>query len=211
MEKILIISATEFEIEAFKNKVSLEKDSRFEFIITGVGMLETCFSITHYLLENKHLINPNTLLLNVGIAGAFNHTTTLGDIYEVEQDILSELGAENKECFISIDELGFGKSNFERNPKIETGLTLKKSITVNKVHGNQTSIQAIIERLNPNLESMEGASVFFTAEKFQMPTQQIRSVSNYVEERNKEKWDIPLAIKSLNNWLIEFFYPVKSL
>jgi len=32
---------------------------------------------------------------------------------------------------------------------------------------------------------------------------QIRSVSNYVEKRNKENWNIPLALKNLQSILIE--------
>jgi len=32
---------------------------------------------------------------------------------------------------------------------------------------------------------------------------QIRSISNYVEPRNKDNWDLPLAISNLNNTLIE--------
>ena len=32
---------------------------------------------------------------------------------------------------------------------------------------------------------------------------QLRSISNYVEERNKANWDIPLAIKNLNDKLSE--------
>ena len=39
---------------------------------------------------------------------------------------------------------------------------------------------------------------------------QIRSISNYVEERNKDNWDIPIAIKNLNSTLIDIFEALNS-
>ena len=73
-----------------------------------------------------------------------------------------------------------------------------KSITVNTVHGNKKSIAQIIKRLNPDIENMEGAAVFKVCNFFNTTCIQLRSISNYVEKRNKKKWNIPLAIQNLN-------------
>ena len=51
---------------------------------------------------------------------------------------------------------------------------------------------------------MEGASVAFVANNKSVPVIQIRAISNYVEPRNKANWDISLAIKNLNAFLIDF-------
>jgi futalosine hydrolase len=51
---------------------------------------------------------------------------------------------------------------------------------------------------------MEGAAVFYTCNIMNTPSIQIRSVSNHIEPRNKANWNIPLAIKALNDYLIEF-------
>jgi futalosine hydrolase len=48
---------------------------------------------------------------------------------------------------------------------------------------------------------MEGAAFMMVCQKFNITFIQIRSISNYVEERDKEKWDLDLAIKNLNNQL----------
>jgi futalosine hydrolase len=37
-----------------------------------------------------------------------------------------------------------------------------------------------------------------------VPCIQIRAVSNYVEKRNRDGWNIGLAIKNLNTFAIEF-------
>ena len=45
---------------------------------------------------------------------------------------------------------------------------------------------------------MEGATVFKVCEEMEVSCIQIRSISNKVEKRNKEKWSLDLAISNLN-------------
>ena len=70
------------------------------------------------------------------------------------------------------------------------------------------SIELAKKLFSPNVESMEGAA-FFAACKGLSNFTQIRSVSNYVEKRDKSKWQIQLAITNLNrkmlNVLTELF------
>ena len=66
------------------------------------------------------------------------------------------------------------------------------------MHGNENSINNIVERLHPDIESMEGAAVFKVCEEMKIPCIQIRSISNKVEKRNKENWNLDLAISNLN-------------
>ena len=68
------------------------------------------------------------------------------------------------------------------------------------MHGNETSIDRIVERLDPQLESMEGAAVFYACRQAGVACLQIRSVSNYVEKRNRDAWKIGLAVKNLNTF-----------
>ena len=73
-----------------------------------------------------------------------------------------------------------------------------KGVTVNTVHGIENSIHKMVERLYPDIESMEGAAVFKVCEEMRVSCIQIRSISNKVEKRNKESWNLPLAISNLN-------------
>jgi futalosine hydrolase len=59
-------------------------------------------------------------------------------------------------------------------------------------------------RLSPDVESMEGAAVFYCCDQVGQPVIQLRSISNYVESRKKENWQTGLAIKNLNDWIINF-------
>jgi futalosine hydrolase len=49
---------------------------------------------------------------------------------------------------------------------------------------------------------MEGAAVLYVAEMLDIPAIQIRSISNYVEPRNRENWKIKEAIENLNYQII---------
>lgn len=174
----------------------------FDVLITGVGMTATAFALGKYLSPVYNLV------VNLGIAGCYDWQFPLGSVLSITQDTFSELGAEDKNDFLTIDALGFGKSSYTAKNDLATAhftrLPQVSGITVNKVHGNKLSIKAIEQRLHPVTESMEGAAVFYCCEQAGIPCIQVRSISNYVEERNRGTWKIGLAVNNLNNWAIEF-------
>jgi len=53
------------------------------------------------------------------------------------------------------------------------------------------------------VESMEGAAFFYACLMAEVPFLEIRSISNFVEPRNRDAWDLPLAIGNLNQVLAE--------
>jgi len=53
------------------------------------------------------------------------------------------------------------------------------------------------------VESMEGAAFLFACLKKGIPCFQLRSISNYIEPRNLNNWNIPHAIGFLNKGLDE--------
>jgi futalosine hydrolase len=203
--RVLFVAATLFEVESLKNNSNFISNSHsFKVLITGVGMVATAYALGRELALNQY-----DLAINLGIAGSFDRSIALGDIVEITEDNIAELGAEDDENFISIAQLGFGESSFKAGielHKIYKGkATIKQAtaITVNKVHGNNASISSIITRLNPELESMEGAAFFYACRKEGVPGLQIRAVSNYVEKRNRDAWQIGLAVKNLNTFAVE--------
>ncbi|PTS91953.1 futalosine hydrolase [Pedobacter sp. HMWF019] len=205
--KILVVAATLPEISPVYSHFGIPHEQfystpGFDLLITGVGMTATAYAL------GKQLATPYRLVLNLGIAGSFDYSIPLGSVVSITSDTFSELGAEDKNEFLPIDQLGFGKSCYSIDdlslvPHIQNLRTVR-GITVNTVHGNTESIQSVLTRLQPITESMEGAAVFYSCEQVAVPCLQVRSISNYVEERNKENWKIGLAIKNLNDWAIDF-------
>ena len=182
--KILLVAAINQEIN---NDLFSSKD----ILITGVGMMNTCLNLVNKLSDTNY-----DLVINMGVAGSFNSEIKIGDVVEVVEDIFSEIGFEDGDIFSEF-------TNFEiKNTFViegRTNLTKVKGITVNTVHGNQNSIDEIVSRVNPDIESMEGASVFMVCNNFNVPCIQIRSISNKVEKRNTENWNLTLAIENLNS------------
>lgn len=206
---ILLVVATQPEIAPLllKYNASTESDGfkisshTIKVLITGVGMVATAFALGKHLALKKY-----DLAINAGIAGSFDFNLALGDVLIVNEDVFADQGAENGDDFLSISEMGFGESR--QVPTIVNAGSLNtynlkqaRAITVNKVHGNELSIARVIARLNPQIESMEGAAFFYACNNSLTPCIQIRSISNYVERRNREKWNIGLAIKNLNEAL----------
>ena len=182
---ILILAATNKEILS-------QEFNDCDILISGVGMINACFGLTKYLQEKT----PD-IIINIGIAGAFKKEYVLGDVLEVSQDCFSEMGVQNRDSFLNMSDIGFDvDTTFQYSP--QTNLVQARGITVNTVHGKNEAIEEVVKRLNPDLESMEGAAFMMVCQKFNIRFIQIRSVSNYVEERNKEKWNLDLAIRNLN-------------
>jgi len=216
--RILVVAATIEEVFSLKSGVLSQeseiniddsglKTKDFELLITGVGMVATTFALTRHLTTASY-----DLVVNLGIAGSFDRGIALGEVLEITQDTFAELGAEDDNAFLAIDEIGFGTGTYHPTTKIADlynlfntfNLKQANAITVNTVHGNEASIKKVAERLNPKLESMEGAAFFYVCNQMNVPCIQIRAVSNYVEKRNRDAWNIPLAIKNLNTFAVEF-------
>ena len=63
-------------------------------------------------------------------------------------------------------------------------------------------IQFYRDTFDPVTESMEGAALHYVCLMENIPFLQIRSISNYIGERNKKKWDMNQSIYDLNNALV---------
>lgn len=213
---ILIVSATQFEVKPLLDYLGIEHPAvginnsgeamhgnRIAVLITGIGMVNTAFAMGRYAMYDfDHMIN-------VGVCGAFNRDISLGSLVNVTSDVLSELGAEDGEHFLTYDQLQLPGEHLFSNQlskqfKQTDALPKVKGITVNTVHGNEASIEKVKQLYNPDVESMEGAAFYACCKHTNAQYMQIRAVSNYVEKRDKSKWQMPLAIKNLNDYLIEW-------
>jgi futalosine hydrolase len=196
--RILVVASTKAEIEIFQAQ---NTEAKIDILITGVGMIATTFKLTQVLSQNDY-----DLVINAGIAGAFFEELEIGEVVEIRSEQFPEIGAEDDNSFISIFELGLLDENtypFQKGKLINpdagiSNLKLVDGVTVNTVHGNELSIQNVIDQFSPDVESMEGAAVAFVCLQENIKFIQIRAISNYVEKRNKSAWNVPLALGNLN-------------
>ncbi len=215
---LTIVSATSFEIapliEYLKEHFDgldiglYKKDKlRVRTIITGVGMPLTAFQLGLYLSQEQ----PD-LLINAGVAGAYNRTLELGTVVNIISDQFGDLGVQEADGnFTDIHQLGlidpndkpFENGVLNNKPDTFSFLTQVKGITVNTVNGFEPAIEAITKKYNVDVETMESAAVFLACLQAKVDFLAIRAISNYVEKRNRAAWKLDLAIKQLNEVLIQ--------
>lgn len=194
--RILVVAATTLEIPTLHS--GTRGDHQVDVLVTGVGMVATAARVAQALARSAY-----DAALNVGVCGTFARDGALGEVVHVTSDTLSELGVEDGDRFLTMHELGLAPQASIDNhapafADLLTGFRAARAITVNTVHGNDASIAAVVERLSPDVESMEGAAFAYTCALFSVPYAQVRAVSNVVERRNRDRWRMDLAIRNLN-------------
>ena len=203
---ILVVSATSFEIAPLLKEIKADvkskiissynhKQHQITVLITGVGIAHTSFYI------GKYLTDKYDLAINIGICGSFNDKLSIGDVVRIDEDCFADLGAEDDEKLPGTYHI---KNESIFNHTYLHHLKSVKGATVNTTHGNTNNIEKFISHTKADVESMEGAAFLFACNQTKTKCLQLRAISNYVEKRDRSKWNIPLAIESLNAFLIDF-------
>jgi len=212
--KILIVSATWLEVKLLTDELEFIDQSthllkkyrlheiEIDILITGIGTTFTAFHLTNALRDEQY-----QFVINIGIAGSLTDELAIGEVVLVVADEFADLGIEKENEFLTLFESGFMDANdfpFEQGMLKASELNglfdLRKvrGITTNKSHGRAASISEIKSKFSAQVESMEGAVVFYVCNWFGISCYQIRSVSNFVEPRDSAKWNIPMALEKLN-------------
>lgn len=217
--KILVVSATIAEIEKTmhifeitpqsKEKIFTKKflDKQITFFIAGVGSYAMMYNLTILLQKEKF-----DIIINAGIAGSYDETIKLGDLVFIESEEIGDLGIDNNGKFNTL----FDENFIERNdPPFSDGKLIcnhlnlvnaynyrrVKSLSANTVGGEQNRIKKIKEKFDVQIENMEGAAFFYVCLLNNLKFIEIRAISNFIEPRNKENWQIMKAISNLNESL----------
>ncbi len=212
--KIIITAATHFEVAPAYQQVNIasitsKKYGNINFHVSGVGMLAAAFSFTRLLMKER----PD-IIIQAGIAGAFDTNISLGNTVAVKEELLGDTGVEENGIWKDIFDLKLVNSDaapFEQkkliNPYLNRlnllNLMEIRSVTVNEITTNPLRIQQLKNKYDPCIESMEGASLHYVCNELSVPYIQLRSISNYVGERDKSKWKMKEAIINLNQMLLQ--------
>jgi futalosine hydrolase len=168
-----------------------------DVLVTGVGMVAMAARCSRAMAETRY-----EFALNIGVCGSFDRALGPATVVHIVSDRIAELGAEDGEHFLTIEELRLpGEASFSNtNPPSNAALSALPAvtaITVNTVHGNAQSIAAAARRFRPQVESMEGAAFMCACLMSSVPFAQVRAVSNAVEPRDRESWRIQEALAAL--------------
>ena len=213
---LAILSPTIFESAALMNYLEkhftldagiYKKDQlSISLSVCGVGLVNTAIH-TSQLMQKE-----SDLMILIGLAGSFNRELAIGSVVNVTEEAYGDLGAEDQDGkLLSIHDLDLIPSNkppFKNgkliNPSAEEFSFLPKasSVSVNKVSGSQQSIDLIQSKFGTDIENMEGAAFFQICLGHRKRFLQLRSISNYVEPRNKDNWEINTALVKLTDVMV---------
>ncbi len=209
----LVVSATILEIKPFIEHCRISDkldyiDLELDFLITGVGSINTTYALMKHLQVKK----PDVIIM-AGIAGAMSNKLNLGDVVVVKEEALADLGVQEKDGYKDVFDLKLLSSNkfpFSKKKLVNpfsilmerTLLPTVNSITVNQITSSKKTAELYSKKYKAAIENMEGAALHLVCIKENIPFVQIRSISNYVGERNKKKWQLKEAVENLNKNLI---------
>jgi len=205
---ILLIAATAKEIEPFFEYYrNTKRTQNIDILITGIGLT----AATYHLLKQLQL-KPPDIVIQAGVAGCFDTKIALGTVVAVKKETIADQSVVElkklKTLFdlqlIPHDQFPFKKGWLENNHEVLKKLKLKKvdAISVNEITTSRQRVRFYEESFQPAIESMEGAALHYTCLMEKIPFVQLRSISNYIAERDKTKWDMKRSIVNLNEALI---------
>ena len=218
---ILTVAATIQEVEPFMKHCAMKqveqhlwtgkiKQHNVNCLISGIGMVATAYHLTTVICKKDF-----QLIINAGIAGSFNENIVLGCVVNITSEQFADFGIDDNGIYRSVFEANFMDRNttpFSNGMLVNpvkhvfiSHLPEVSGITVNTISGSEERIEKTKGKFNPDVENMEGAAVFYVALQQTIPFAEIRSVSNFVEPRNRNNWNISLAIENLNSTLIGIF------
>lgn len=197
--RLLLVCATAAELAPVASRVRMHHRHQIELLTAGVGMVPTAVRCATTLASGRF-----DCAINLGVCGSFDPDLLPGVVVHVVRDRLSELGVEDGETFRTLDEIGLADESIVINASPPASGALAalprvSGITVNTVHGDPASIDSVVRRWQPQVESMEGAAFMFACAAAGVPFAQVRAVSNMVERRNRAAWKMDEAIEHLGN------------
>jgi futalosine hydrolase len=201
--QILVCAATNFEILPTIEYIKSESDTGVDFLITGAGMMLTTYALTKRLSSSK----PD-IIIQAGIAGSLDNDLFPGNCVVVRNESIGDLGVIESSQFKNIFDLKLinpnefpftnGKLLNDYKNFDELELKIVDGVTVNEITTDPSRIEYYKTTLHASIESMEGAALHYVGIMERIPFVQLRSISNFIGERDKSKWHLEESINQLN-------------
>ena len=207
-KNILVIAATAKEINPFIELTRTGDISNADILISGIGLTASTYHLAKQLALKKY-----DLVVQGGVAGCFDLRIPLGAVVAIKQEAIADQSVIELQKLRTLfdlqlvpqDQYPYKKGwliNTNKEVLKKTKLKIVKGISVNQISTSKQMIKFYRDMFDPVTESMEGAALHYVCLLENVAFVQIRSVSNYIGERNKKKWDMTDSILNLNDSLV---------
>jgi futalosine hydrolase len=191
--------------------------------VSGMGKVNAAHGATLLLTQFK----PEALLV-FGIGGAYPSSgAQVGDIALAKEEIAGDEGVLTPEGFKDTEYIGIPllktatsviystypasenlmkrslKSLLARQDRGRGAIHVGSFVTLSTCTGTAARARELEERHHGLCENMEGAAAAQVAELHSIPWIEVRGISNLVEDRDLEKWDIPRAAQAAQQAVLQ--------
>lgn len=186
---ILLAAAVKDELEFWTLRDGVE------ILVTGVGPVEASCALAVALERRRY-----RLVINAGIAGAFDGAAAVGDGVVVAEDTI-ELALEGGAPLalpLGIELIDSAVSE----PALVAQLCAKgfpalRGITVSRVTSSDATARRLARERGAQVESMEGFAVLRAAQRAGVPAIELRGISNRCGDRSSSGWNLRAGVKGL--------------
>lgn len=194
---ILLASAVEAELGFWRPRRGVET------LAMGIGPVEAASALATALARREY-----ALVVNVGLAGAFDGAARLGDGVVVIEDVMEldlETGAP---IALPPGETIVAKANSD--PELAEqlhakGFALLRGVTVARVTSSEETAKRLARDLDAQVESMEGFAALRAAQRAGVRAIELRGISNRCGERGLSKWSFADGVEGLHRILSALF------
>lgn len=199
----LVVAATDFEIAPVR--VALGAETETGYLVSGVGPMETAMRLTRHLAARKD--SPEAVI-NFGVAGGYlADKAALLDICLAEQEIFGDLGicSDGRILDLHNEKMSVRTRFIMDRTLLRRAVAVLTASDVPMVTGNFVTVSCVSgTALRGNYlrdahravcENMEGASVAMVCAEFGLPCVELRCISNLVDDRNTEHWQMQEACR----------------
>jgi futalosine hydrolase len=182
------------------------ENSEWKLLIAGIATVPVLYNLTRHFTANRY-----ERVIHCGIAGSYFLPLQPGEVVQVTRDTFVDVGIDHGGIFRWIfhenlwkpDEKPFRNGWMEVPEDRSLKLEAVCGITVDLVTASPERKARLADKFNPQIETMEGAAVFYVCKMEDMPVIQIRAISNYVGVRDRYSWKTEEAIEALTKVMSE--------
>ena len=214
--RILLVAATPIELDltvtwlreratSSRGSILCFEATEVEVLFTGIGLAAASYTLGLRFGSGEQ--RPD-YALQAGLAGAIDRKIAIGSVVQVVSESLGDTGATEPDgTWLSLTDMGlppgepFGEMEVAYVPPsgIATPFPIVHGVTVAQTTGSAERLRQLRVRWpEAQVETMEGAAFFRACLDAGLEPVQLRAISNYVEPRDRAKWQLGEAIFSLD-------------